>query len=536
MVQRERGMTSNGAVRLSVSVYLIKKSKLTESQTQLTAGATVYPLIEAVEGGSFIALPAEPEPPGWLEPISTLFAPGNSPQLESQSPGALLWVPRGGRVFLFTFGCGHSKVKDEWVEPDFGKIVALAVVPQDQVREVRVEQVFAKRHIANERAPRASAVREFGFEPDRDLVAAVEGVPESMYEITFGKKVRGGVSFKFDLEVDKLVETLDQIIERFGSNDHRSRWPQANNLVLVRDDALVNQLDALLTAILAGTSPEASISLAAPGEQSGDKPYPQHFVIGRMSSKPATSPYLMFSAWQQYVQTNGDQADLDVAKSTRVHLLDEHKVEIGVCSMYQCMGAEVNLNGVAHVLSSGCWYAADQQFIASTNQTLATLDAPNRALQAWNKIDHEGPYNEATVNADPDLWLFDKQLVNFGGGSSRFEFCDIMHLPTKTLYFVKHPVGSAGVSHLCEQVRRTAETFFDADQSYRQKLANRIVAMSKGWDTSWLTARPKQHEWNLCLVLMGKQLSELPFFAKCGVARLLGELQRRGFNVSFQAV
>lgn len=90
------------------------------------------------------------------------------------------------------------------------------------------QAVFAKRHIASERAPRASAVREFGFEPDRDLVAAVEGVPEPAYWPLLGTKVRGGVSFKFELEVLRLVETLDQIIERFDSNDHRLRWPSDN--------------------------------------------------------------------------------------------------------------------------------------------------------------------------------------------------------------------------------------------------------------------------------------------------------------------
>jgi len=74
---------------------------------------------------------------------------------------------------------GHTKVKDEWVDPEFGKTVALAIVPQVQVCEVRAEQVFAKRHIANERAPAASSVREFGFESDRDLVTAVEGVSVS---------------------------------------------------------------------------------------------------------------------------------------------------------------------------------------------------------------------------------------------------------------------------------------------------------------------------------------------------------------------
>jgi len=529
--------SSSEGVRLGVSVYLLKKSKTAEAQKQLEdASDTVYPLVDSIPGAAFIALPADAEPPRWLRPVSTLLADGAAPELEGQSPGALLWVPHGDKTFVFTFGYGHSKVKEEWVEPDFGKIVALAVVPQGQVREMRAEQVFAKRHIASERAPRASAMYEFGFEPDRDLVAAVEGVPESKYWPAFGRKVRGGVSFKFDLEIAKLVETLDQIAERFDSNDHRHRWPHANNLVSVRDDEKIAQLDALLNGILTGAHPAASISLAAPGERSGEGIYPQHFVIGRLNKGAATSPYLMFGSWQKHVESKGELIGLAAAKSTPVHLLDEEKNEIGLCSMYECMGVEVSLNGAAHVLSSGSWYSPDRKFIASTNKTLAGLGVPPFALKAWNTTDHEGPYNEDAASADPDLWLFDKELVSFGGGASRFEFCDIMHLPTKTLYFVKHPVGSAGVSHLCEQVRRTAETFFDTDPDYRQKLADRVVAVGKGWDTSWLATRPKQHEWNLCLVLMGKQVTALPFFAKCGIARLLGELQKRGFDVSFQAV
>jgi uncharacterized protein (TIGR04141 family) len=526
-----------GEARLSVSVYLLKKSKTAEAQQQLEAtSAAVYPLIDEIPGGAFIALPADAEPPRWLEPISALLAPGGAPQLEGQSPGAVLWAPRGDKTFVFTFGYGHSKVKGEWVEPEFGKVVALSIVTQGQVREVRAEQVFARRHIASERAPRASAVREFGFEADRDLVTAVEGVPEPMYRPAFGTKVRGGDSFKFDLEVAKLVETLDQISERFDSNDHRRRWPQANNLVPVRDDDKVQQLDALLDGLLTGSHPEASISLAAPGERSGDLAYPQHFVIGRKGKGAATSPYLMFASWQRYVQDKGNLVSVNAAKDTPVHLLDENKDEINSCAMYHCMGAEVDLGGVTHVLSSGNWYAADRQFIASTNQTLATLDPPAVALKAWNTTDNEGPYNEGAAAAHPDLWLFDRELVSYGGGASRFEYCDIMHLPTKTLYFVKHPGGSAGVSHLCEQVRRTAELFFDTDPGYRKKLAGKVAGVGNGWATDWLDERPKQHEWNLCLVLMGKHVNALPFFAKCGVARLLGELQRRGFNVSFQAV
>lgn len=67
----------------------------------------------------------------------------------------------------------------------------------------------------------------------------MEGIPEAAYWSLLGRKVRGGVSFKFDLDISKLLDTLDNIIERFDSNEHRTRWPQVNNLVPVRDGAVM---------------------------------------------------------------------------------------------------------------------------------------------------------------------------------------------------------------------------------------------------------------------------------------------------------
>jgi len=139
-------------------------------------------------------------------------------------------------------------------------------------------------------------------------------VPETSYWPLLGRKVRGGVSFKFDLDMTKLLDALDKIIERFDSNEHRTRWPQANNLVPVRDEAVVDQLDALLDGVLGAPHPENSITLAAPTERSGDKPYPQHFVIGRMRASPPTAPYLTYAGWKSLVQSKGDTANLEAAR------------------------------------------------------------------------------------------------------------------------------------------------------------------------------------------------------------------------------
>lgn len=523
--------------RLDVSVYLLKPAQVPVAENELFAQINSPQLLKNdIPRGKFLPLPMDANPPKWAQHIESLLADGGNLDLLAQNAGGVLWIPRGKKIFVFTFGYAHAKLKAEWLEPDFGKKTALSVIPQGQVVEVRAEQVFARWHIASERAPQASTMQNFGFEPDRDLVAAVEGVPSSKYLLLLGRKVRGGTALKFGVYLSRLLETLDAIAERFDSGDYKNIWPQVDNLVVVRDEDHVIKLDAELDKVLTAPKPQDKVSLAAPAMRSGDKPYPQHYSLGRMRKNIATAPYLLFGNWESHLKKAGKPLGLAASLETVVHLLDESKEEIDSCTMYQCFGAEVSLNGCPYVLASGVWYEAKRQFVNETNTLINRLGAPPYSLPAWNQADDEGTYNENASRHDTSLWLFDKKLVHFGGGKSKFEFCDLMHLDSKTLFFVKQPSGSASVSHLCEQLRRTVENFFSTDSSFRSELKASLAKHDKTKNTSWLDDRPRNHEWNLCLVSMGKSATKFPFFAKCGVARLARELEQGGFNISFQAV
>jgi uncharacterized protein (TIGR04141 family) len=127
-------------------------------------------------------------------------------------------------------------------------------------------------------------------------------------------------------------------------------------------------------------------------------------------------------------------------------------------------------------------------------------------------------------------------MLRYGGGQSKLEFCDILHLKSRTLFFAKIPTKSSGMSHLVEQVRRTTEMFFAADDAYRRELVRITKQYHKGVDTEWLKVRPRQGDWNICLVSLGKSPSKLPFFARCTLVRLYSDLRERGHDVSFLTV
>lgn len=124
----------------------------------------------------------------------------------------------------------------------------------------------------------------------------------------------------------------------------------------------------------------------------------------------------------------------------------------------------------------------------------------------------------------------------YGGGQSRFEFCDLMHPVTKRLYFVKVASKSSGMSHLVEQTRRTVELFFGPDPGFRKALEKKMKKLDPKADTTWTKARPRPGEWKLCFVSMGRTAMQLPFFARCSLANACRDLRTLGHDVEYLKV
>ena len=152
----------------------------------------------------------------------------------------------------------------------------------------------------------------------------------------------------------------------------------------------------------------------------------------------------------------------------------------------------------------------------------------------WNPGESEKDYNIRCAKQKGFL-LFDTKSVPYGGGQSKFEFCDFFDPKTKTLFFAKIPTQSSGISHLVEQVRRTVELLFSTDGEFRSNLSDVFKKVHPSADRKWLKSRPENHEWSLCMVSLGKDVIKLPFFARSGVVRAYNDLRRRGHPVSFVA-
>jgi len=518
--------------KLPLSIYLLKQDRVSAFEKDLHVNAqTALPLAPPLDG-YVLPLPVNQTVPQWVGVLNSVLQNPTALSLIGASPAALMVVRRGPETFVLTFGHAWMKLDDDWKEKDFGRRVALNSIRPDKLVEIEIEQVFAKWHIARERAPRASAVGEFGVEFDRDLVASIGGLPSHKI---FGKKLRGGTSLRVDVDFSTLGDVLDRSSQLFKSTAYRKHWPDIDNLSVVVDQDLIEKLEGRFDEELKDGIAEKKLVMFAPTYLREEVDAIDSYVLGRMTKAPVTIPYLFLQSWLSYLEREGFEKTVSEAKVTSVHLLDNDNEPFSRYSVFQCFGYELSFGGKHYILSSGLWWEVSQDFLTRVNKEVTGLCPPQIALPAWNQVESEGNYNERCAQA-AGFTFYDAKKLWYGGGQSQLEFCDVLHLNSKTLYFAKIPTKSSGMSHLVEQVRRTTELFFSPDDEYRKELKRLTKVLHKGLPVDWVETRPRQGDWNICLVSLGKTAAQLPFFARCGLYTLNRALRKAGHKVSFLKV
>jgi uncharacterized protein (TIGR04141 family) len=506
---------------LSCNVYLLRRGEEATALSPLPVGAALR--IDGLQNCRLVVLPTTPKEPTWFTTFAPYLEDSGPSRISrpiSQPAAGLVICEVDARTFVLSFGLGHVYIKKAAVESHFGRRVTMNVVPPDKVVELGARQIFATFHHVNERAPTASAHRSFGIEGERDVVSVVEGVPGKPSRL--GESVRGGTALSISIPPPQLAGALKESLRLFALPNQFAEWSEYDNLSAVANAETKALLDERLSQHLAPKP--GDLILAAPDREA--LPPGVFFHIGRRSKNPVLRPTLYPNSF--YEQVDGVPT-IDDAKRIAVHFYDSDRMDLGVSiAIYDCIAYETRLKKTAYVLWSGGWYEGGLDFIKRVRNRLSTIKAPKHPLPPWRGDVVEEEYNRSVEDAGRGFKNLDRKLVRYGAGTSKFEFCDIAHVASKTLYFVKRYSSSSTMSHLVEQVRRTSELFFSPDPAYRNAMRKAGLLVPK--------ERPRHGDWTLCLVVMGRELKELPLFAQCGIARLVRDLERAQHAVCAQKV
>lgn len=515
---------------LSVTAFLIRRDCIDQVRDFLRDQPDQIPLSSNVAIGTFFPISSEPDPPNWAKELQEklLTRPPAHP-LNSQSPAGIMSLWLKGRLILITFGHAWMKLDARWYQHDFGRRAALNLIDEDALRQIRLEQVLAKRHRQIERSPGTANLYSFGYESDRDLVFSVEGV--SRNKLIHGT-VRGGAALRFETKTELLPKALELACKRQGYG-YQKKFPDIDSLSPITNQLDIQLLDAQLDAEL--KSPHPRISMAPPASlEVFDQDL--YFTYGRWNPKNhARSWNLSFDEWR--ASLGGVQPTLEASMGTAISVVDA-STNIRRARIYpkDCFSFDVTNKKGHFVLFSGKWYMASPNLEAKIEHFLNSLLAPTAPPPRWNGIDDETAYNNSVCNLDAELVHMDARNVMYGGGQSRFEFCDFLNPVKRILYFAKSPSSAQGMSHLFEQTRRTVELFFGNNDMYLTKLRQKLRDQHPQMNMDWIEEKPTSSQWEVCLVSLGKRADQLSMFPKCGLMKLHREVSGRCGKVTFAAL
>lgn len=523
-----------------MTIYLLKDRYKSDIEKKFPPHNGIQLSEKLPFSGYFFPMPSAPETPEWVLIIQTILK-DDSFELKGQHPGGIIFLHYKLKFYAITFGHAWSSIKPNWAEPDFGKRVTLNAITRNKLCELKAEQVFAAWHSSNERAPVPTDFATFDIAADRDLVYSIEGQPEKNIAEILGHSIKGGASLKVTIDFSEITDALNLIFELEESKDYKERWPELDNLTIIKDNEITKKLDEILDNEIQDADAVKKIILTVPTMKRSESLTPSGYYIGPLRKKGKhthpTNYYLTIQSWLSMLSSKGKKANIDNANHTTVHIFNSENKEISKCTLYECIAFETCLenNGKnrSYILSGGKWYEASDDFIKRINREIEKIPAiENHPLREWGN-ECEKDYNELCSNPSKGVYSFDAKNIFVGDKKSQFEFCDILDMQSKTLFFVKNIGASNHCSHLSEQVNRTVDLFFSLDDFFRKKLAEKVEQKYPELGTEWLKDKPQSFDYTLCLVSMGRDINNLPLFAKCSLARLFKELSIKNYKVYF---
>ena len=208
----------------------------------------------------------------------------------------------------------------------------------------------------------------------------------------------------------------------------------------------------------------------------------------------------------------------------------------GVHTVYDCLIFEAKVDGSLYVLSRGEWFEVAWDYVKQVEKELSTLKKhPTLVLPDAKENEGEGAYNKrAVAEADGSLLLLDTKTVDYGGGYSRIEICDLLGVD-RNLVHVKAKTKSSTLSHLFVQGVVSAQLL--RDLRFRS-LASVKCGAKHAALLKMNKFDPSKFQVTFAIITSthAPLLKALPFLSKQSLANAVRELRLMGYQVSLNKI
>jgi len=466
-------------------------------------------------------------PPSWV----MLFKPQVGTTLDglrNSGTAAVLVVKHADRLFALTFGYGKYLLKSDCYEENFGLKVVLNTVDPEKLRSIDAQSLDAVPVHVRTQASVASSLSEFGLDIEQDLIYAATGQPK---EIGLGRQITGKDAIKLSLAIDlsDLPPLLEKLLNQYSSIAYRENFAWIDHLSEVRDSSLIGKLDAELTSkIQANDLTRTWLSIPEIIDWTD--------VSGFRYQRPKRGTTQTDIDWPSYLEFVGDETphSVETFKKQSVHCISQSAEQpIHNWTVYRCIYCELVHAGSTFALNAGKWYRVDANFLSNLDKRISTI--PITALELPDYPDGpEGEYNENVYSSDSDYFaLMDKKLIQYGGGKSKIEFCDL-YTRDRHLIHVKKYGGSSVLSHLFAQGLVSTKLLL-GDAEFRNRV-NLKLPPSHKIENPDQKPEPSKFELVYAIASNHPEDFELPLFSKINLCNCHANLQLLGINVTLAII
>jgi uncharacterized protein (TIGR04141 family) len=468
----------------------------------------------------------DPRPPDWAEFFGTAIDPA-ALGLFTASASALLIVPMKNRTFAVTFGYGRFLLNPLVIEPRFGLYATLNAVPADKIRSIDKKKFESILTHTREQASKDTSIGDFGLDVERDIVHAVTGTPSNS---DLGKRLAGKDALVVTRKVtlDEVPELLQLYLAKSEETTYRERFAWIDNIREVRDKAQKRQLDAALVETL-GAGGNVKAWLAVPDLIDWSEVDGFSYRFSKSAERRADLHLRDYTdeVSPEPISADGLRRHAVVAWRATSEAVYRH------WSVYQCLHAEIVIEGGTYLLSGGEWYRIDENFVQVVNDAVAAIPESGIPTVDIRHAENEKNYNVRLAAAIPGSSCLDARMIAYGGGKSTVEFCDVYD-PSGRMIHVKRYAGSHVLSHLFAQATVSA-TAFISDEQFRREVNELLPESSRFADTA---AKPKTADFEIVFVIASRSATAvtLPFFSRVTLRNATRELQNYGFRTALKHV
>lgn len=514
-----------------LNIFLFKEGTTREQVLRDDVGQLAHvPISPNLDfDGEIITKGTPPNPPRWRQFVQS----GTDQQLGplfNQSASCLIVLSAHGRVFAVSFGFARFWIEETRIVRRFGMIVTLNTVHPDRIRSVDREEFETIQRKTRSQTSVSSSMENFGLNVQRDLVRSVTGQPEDQ---DFARHVTGADNLILNAPInfDQLGGKCGEALEHYERDAYRERYSWIDNFARVSDPVLIGELDAAMAQELRGGAPENAFltppdtldtqehrGFRYPRQRKGADPYPDLRIVDFFARiDPAAITLENLKQWRIREYTVSDDVP---SRSFRV---------------YDALIYESARDDKLYALSLGEWFEIAQDHVTEVNNEIAHIpDNDELALDDAESGESEGEYNErAANNSGGQLALLDANLVQYGGGRSSIEVCDLLALDRNFIH-VKAKTKSSTLSHLFAQGLNSAQAF--RDMRFRQLAA----AICPATHTFIFDGEPRISEHTVTYAIItqaeGSLRDALPFFSKQSLANAARDLVNMGYKVRLKKI